>query len=331
MVLNKFVVVYYLFLFISLAVGALAAAAGLWVFLHAGRTATHEAARRLERYLYLSISAMMVGAVVRLVMVPLWFFTLQSLVAVIPGAMCLAGVHNNVPVYSWLASGMKLVLPGLYLAWLFVIAADRQVAEQPFFRTRQLLLIPLIVLLLGETLLDVRFLTALKPTPVSCCTAIFDLNTRNVPPVLTQSHWYFAALFPLALGAQTRLLLKPQHRAKQSLSRVHLGIITLAVVAFIALVLAMHTKLSPLILETPFHHCVFCLLQTNTLVLTGFVLLMVGIYLSVACGIIGHAQSRGRTRVADRLLRKTRTFILILYAIGGGCIGAPTIWFVLKA
>jgi hypothetical protein len=329
MVLNKFVVVYYLFLSISLVVGALAAAAGLWVFFHTKNTATHEAARRLEKYLYLSISAMMVGAVVRLVMVPLWFFTLQSLVAVIPGAMCLAGVHDNVPVYSWLASGMKLVLPGLYLAWLFGIAADRQIAEQPFFRTRQLLLIPLIILLIGETLLDVRFLTALKPTPVSCCTAIFDLNTRNVPPVLTQSHWYFAALFPLALGAQTGLLL--QRWGKQTKAWVHPGIIALAVVAFISLLLAMHTKLSPLILETPFHHCVFCLLQNNRWVLAGFVLLMVGIYLSVTCGIIGHAQARGRTRVADYLLRKTRTVILILYGIGGGCIGAPTLWFVLRA
>lgn len=323
MVLNKFVVVYYLFLFISLAMGALAAASGLWVFFHAKNTATHEAARRLEKYLYLSISAMMVGAVVRLVMVPLWFFTLQSLVTAIPGAMCLAGVHDNVPVYSWLAGSMKLVLPGLYLAWLFVIAADRQIVEQPFFRIRQLLLIPLIVLLLGESLLDVRFLTALKPTPVSCCTVLFDLNTQNVPPVLTQSHWYFVALFPLAMGVQTGLLLFRQTKAG-----VHLGIIAMAVVAFISLLLAMHTKLSPLILETPFHHCVFCLLQNNTLVLTGFVLLMVGIYLSVACGIIGQAQAQGRTRVADRLMRKTTTAILILYGIGGGCIAAPTVWFV---
>ena len=86
---------------------------------------------------------------------------------------------------------------------------------------------------------------------------------------------------------------------RQTKAEVHLGIITLAVVAFISLLLAMHTKLSPLLLETPFHHCVFCLLQTNTLVLIGFVLLMVGIYLSVACGIIGQAQ--GHTRVADRL------------------------------
>jgi hypothetical protein len=324
MVLNKFVVVYYLFLFISLAMGALAAASGLWVLLHTKNTATHEAARRFEKYLYLSISAMMVGAVVRLLMVPLWFFTLQGLVTAIPGTMCLAGVHDNVPIYSWLASGMKLVLPGLYMAWLFVIAADRQIVEQPFFRTRQLLLIPLIVLLLGESLLDVRFLTALKPTPVSCCTALFDLNTQNVPPVLTQSHWYFVALFPLALGVQTGLLLLRQTNAK-----VHLGIITLAVVAFISLLLAMHTKLSPLLLETPFHHCVFCLMQTNALVLTGFVLLMAGIYLSVACGIIGHA--RGRTRVADQLMRKTTMVILILYGIGGGCIGAPTAWFMLKA
>lgn len=324
MVLNKFIVVYYLFLFISLAMGALAAASGLWAFIHAKNTATHEAARRLEKYLYLSIAAIMVGAVVRLVMVPLWFFVLQSLETVLPGAMCLAGVHDNVPVYSWLASSMKLVLPGLYLAWLFVIAADRQIAEQPFFRTRQLLLIPLIVLLIGESLLDVRFLTALKPTPVSCCTTIFDLNTRNAPLVLTQSHWYFVALFPLALGIQTGLLLLRQTKAG-----VHLTVITLAVVAFISLLLAMHTKLSPLILETPFHHCVFCLLRTNTLVLTGFVSLMVGIYLSVACGIIGHAQ--GRTRLADRLMRKTTTVILILYGIGGGCIGAPTLWYALKA
>lgn len=322
MVLNKFVVVYDLFLFISLAVGVLAAASGLWALLHAGKTATHEGARRLEKYLYLSISAMMVGAVVRLVMVPLWFLTLESLVKVIPGTMCLAGVHDNVPVYSWLASSMKLVLPGLYLSWLFVVAADRQIAEQPFFKIRQILLIPLIVLLLGESLLDFRFLTALKPTPVSCCTVLFDLNTQNVPPVFTQTHWSFVALFPLTAGAQTGLLIR------QGRTRGHLGIIALAVGAFTFLLLAMHTKLSPLLLETPFHHCVFCLLQTNTLVLAGFILLLAGIDLSVACGIIGFA--RGRTRVAEPLMRRTRTAILMLYSIGGMCIGAPTVWYLLK-
>jgi hypothetical protein len=133
------------------------------------------------------------------------------------------------------------------------------------------------------------------------------------------------ALCGLAIGVQTGLLL-----LRRSKAGVHLGIIALAVVAFISLLLAMHTKLSPLILETPFHHCVFCLLQNNTWVLAGFVLLMLGIYLSVACGIIGRAQAQGRTRVADRLMRKTTTAILILYGIGGVCIGAPTIWFVLK-
>ena len=197
MILNSLVVVYIFFLIISLAVGGLAAGSGILVYLRWQNVTVHETRRQIEKYLYLSTSAMIIGILVRLVMVPLWFFMLQSLIPAVPGAMCLTGIHLNVPFYSWLSSSMKLILPGLYLSWLLITIADRRNAEQPFFKFRQLLLVPLIILLFGEGALDFHFLFELKPTPVTCCTAVFDFNTHNIPPMLTENHWYFVILFLL--------------------------------------------------------------------------------------------------------------------------------------
>jgi len=41
---------------------------------------------------------------------------------------------------------------------------------------------------------------------------------------------------------------------------------------------ALHSSLSPLILDAPFHHCIFCLLQNSRIVLGGFALLLTGLY-----------------------------------------------------
>ncbi len=51
MVLNKYVVIYFLFLLISLSVGGLAAGTGWWVYFRSHGINTHEARRHLEKYL----------------------------------------------------------------------------------------------------------------------------------------------------------------------------------------------------------------------------------------------------------------------------------------
>jgi hypothetical protein len=87
--------------------------------------------------------------------------------------------------------------------------------------------------------------------------------------------------------------------------------------------MSLHTKLSPLILDTPFHHCVFCLLQDNPWVLLGFTSLMIGICISISSGLIGYLQ--GPAHFADRMLCKMKIIIFGLYGAGVAGIGIPTL------
>ncbi|MCP4747729.1 MAG: hypothetical protein GY874_16565 [Desulfobacteraceae bacterium] len=318
MVLNKFVVIYLLLLLISVLVGSVAATSGLWNLIRSKKAKTHEDRRELEKYHYLCSSAMLTGTLVRLVMAPLWFFTLQSLIPALPGAMCLAGVHLSVPGYSWTASSLKVALPGLYLSWLLISLADRRIAQQPFLKLRQFLLLPLIVLLLAETALDIKYLTSVKPMPVSCCTALFDFNTQGITPILTETHWYFIIIALVTLTAQSALI-----AIRSPKPWVHISVCILAGVLFISLILGLHTKLSPFLLDAPFHHCVFCVLQSNVYVLFGFGAFLTAIYLSATYGLMGI--SSRHDHLTAQMRHKIKIAIYVLHAAGLAFIGIPTL------
>ncbi|MHA1480469.1 MAG: hypothetical protein ACTSQZ_03490 [Candidatus Thorarchaeota archaeon] len=65
----------------------------------------------------------MIGIVVlasRLLVVPIFFWMLQSLVPYCPGAMCASGVVNVSEPYSSISLILKILLPAVYGLWLIV-------------------------------------------------------------------------------------------------------------------------------------------------------------------------------------------------------------------
>ena len=321
MIINKFIAVYYLFLFFSFAIGLLGAVVGLRAIGRWRSADTPEKRYQLEKLLYLCTSAMFLGVVLRVVMIPLWFWMLNSLVPLIPGAMCLAGVHLNVPVYSWLASTLKVILPLVYFTWIIISRVDRTLVEQPFLKFRHYLLVPLIILILAETFLDLKYLFSLKVSNVTCCTALFDYNTGNISEVLTENHWYFVIICGIFLLLQAIILMAAERKRAG-----HVAIAALAGGLFVTLILALHTKLSPLILDAPFHHCIFCLLQGNLFVFSGFFFLLLGIYLSFSFGLVGF-WSTGNTNYEklSSYLKKIKSISLLMYAGGFLLLLVPTL------
>jgi len=312
MLLNKYIVIYFLFLFSSLAISLLSATVGLKTILKWRSDQTSETRRLLENKLYLCRSAMFVGASVRVIMVPLWFLMLQSLIPLVPGAMCLAGVHLAVPSYSWLASAMKLVLPLFYFTWIIIEIADRKIMSQPFLKFRHLFLMVVIIAVLAETFLDIKYLLAVKPVNVTCCTALFDMGSDNIPLLLTESHWYFISAFGLAMVMQTVFLLLPRKK-----KIAFLFIILLAFTLFITLPLGLHTQISPLLLDAPFHHCIFCLLQNNFFMLAGGGVSLLVIYFSFAYGLMGFiGLNKEGWELICKFLKKVRFISLFLLAAG---------------
>jgi len=326
MLLNKYIVIYFLFLFSSLAISLLSAAVGLKTIIKWRSDQNSETRRLLENQLYLCRSAMFVGASVRVIMAPLWFFTLQSLIPLVPGAMCLAGVHQAVPTYSWLASAMKLVLPLFYFTWISIEIVDREIIEQPFLRFRHLFLIIIIIAVLAETFLDIKYLFTLEPIKVTCCTALFDMGDENIPLLLTESHWYFVIAFCIILIGQTVFLLFSRKN-----KTAFLLIIIFAIGLFITLPLGMHTQLSPLLLDAPFHHCLFCLLQNKVSILAGGAVSLLAIYFSFAYGLIGFigGNKDGQEQIRE-FLKKVRLISLFLFSAGFLLLLIPTLLYLFQ-
>lgn len=321
MIINKFVVIYHLFLLCSTALGLLGAAVGLTTLTRWQPTITPESRVKLENRLYLCKSAMFLGACIRLVMIPLWFIVLHSLIPLIPGAMCLAGVHQAVPIYSWLASSMKLVLPLFYFTWIVVTLIDRKIVEQPFLTFRHFFLIPLTVFIIAEAFLDLKFLSSLQPLKVTCCTAVFDFNEGRIPEILSERHWYFVIFFCLVLVIQT-VFMAVSHRK----SVFHLLTVISSTILFASLPLALHTQLSPLILDAPFHHCIFCLAQTSVPALGGIFFLFSSFYLSFSSGLVGFiGHKRAGRRKVGFFLKRLKITSFAFAAIGSILLLVPTI------
>jgi hypothetical protein len=318
MLLNEHVAVYFLFVIMSTFLGGLACAIGLWSYIHSRGSISHEKRRHIEKYLYLSSSAVIIGTMVRIVMVPLWFGMLYSLVSSISGAMCLTGIHQNVPFYSWIASSLKILLPGFYFTLLLITLAQRRNQRRLILKTRLSLMIPLMLILILEAAMDIRFITSLNPLPVTCCTTLFVFNAQHVPVLFTDSHWHFVTIFLMVLLLHLMWLF---FRSKHPW--VAVCQLILSVIFFVSLPLALHTKLSPLILEVPFHHCVFCLLQNNMWALFGVTLLLSGLYLFFAHGIMRLPQTG--PLMPESSAGKLRAIILTLYGAGILFIGIPTV------
>jgi len=241
----------------------------------------------LEKKVYLIITIMSLGFFLRLLMVPLWFWTLHSMIISIPGAMCLVGVHNIDAPVSYIASALKLVLPVLYGYWLILNFLDRQVATQPFIKPKLIFLSPLGILILIESVLDITLLLSVPPRQVSCCTSLFDVLRDNISQIVTGSTWMWVAVFDCLSAFILGEMIWFWTAQKRSLSSnggwwfgkksIMIFETLIIVFTFAVFVLSLHTKIAPLFLNLPFHHCVFCLGQEMWDALLSFTLIFTGL------------------------------------------------------
>ncbi|MDY6855508.1 MAG: hypothetical protein SWO11_12510 [Thermodesulfobacteriota bacterium] len=289
MILNSYIVTYLVCSALSVIVGLTAALSGFHIWKKWDIKSQADEQYSLEKKVYLIITIMSLGFFLRLLMVPLWFWTLQSMIVSIPGAMCLVGVHNINAPFSYIASGLKLILPALYGYWLILNILDRQVVTQPFMKQKLMFLTPLGGFIMAETILDISFFFSTPPRQVSCCTSLFDIPREDILHIVTESTWvwvvFFYILALVILGevvyfiiAQKRSVLPGRGRwfGKKSVMLSETIGIAVTLVVFI---FALHTRISPLFLGLPFHHCVFCLGQEVRDALVSFSMVFIGLIL----------------------------------------------------
>lgn len=325
MIANNYTVTYSVLSAISLSLGLAAAYKGYRIQKEWNIESSAEKQYELEKQVYLPITLVVVGFYLRLFLIPLWFLTLSSLIPSIPGAMCLTGVHEAGKPYSYIATSLKFVLPPIYGFWLALNGIDRKIVNSPFMRTKMLFLIPIICFIITETAFDLRFLLGIHPRQVSCCTSVFDMPDSSVLEYFAHQTWSWFLLFNAAsililisVLRHVRLPHKTNSCSNARISNVELvTVLILSVAALCAFVLGLHTKVGPMLLETPFHHCVFCLLQ-NVLTAPIFTLLtMTGIWLTVIY-ILNIQLLRRKDRLPGGLahLKWFRTWIIICLGTG---------------
>jgi hypothetical protein len=257
-ILNTHVVTYLLLSFLSLMVGLMALIVGVSVARRWKPGSSSERQYELEKKVYLSMTLVMLGFTMRLAMAPLWFFMLQTLVPTIPGAMCLCGVHLLKTPYSFISTSLKFVLPMAYGYWLALNALDRKIETQPLMRRKLYTLIPLSMLMLFESFSDLRFLLAIRPRFVNCCSSLFDDSSSVLLQKMTYSGWGWVVVF---FVAAILLLAVSAFLARAPRSRAGAALWILSPLTLVAFILAVHTRLSPMLLHAEFHHCVFCVWQ----------------------------------------------------------------------
>jgi len=322
-ILNFLIVIYSLIAALALVVVVPAAFVGArvaWRF----RTETGlEERDDLEKRIYLVITLMAVGLSLRLVLVPLWFLTLGSLVPHVPGAMCLAGIHMLDAPWSFVATVLKLVVPLVYCYWLVLNVLDRRVARQPLLGLKLVLLVPIALLVIVESGMDFHFIASVEPRTVSCCSSLFDKPVTELGRAVSSNTpfwvWGFAGLGAATIGLSAVVARRPAVSWRVWLVMAALG--TMAVFP-----LAIHSRLSSLLLNTPRHHCVFCVIQMSADVAVACGMVVCGAWLVVVAGLL---PSRVPTRVYRTLLTRllkgaavllgsgmlllaTRTFIAVL-------------------
>jgi len=134
----------------------------------------------LEKNYYLLSTVVWVILVSRIIASGLFWATNESLIPLIPGAMCQFGVSQAGSPYSWIDTGVKLVVIFAYGIWLVLDLLNRRVKGSPLLSSLSKIFILLVPLLLLDTLLDLAFYFTVSPVTVPCCRTVFT-ETSPVP------------------------------------------------------------------------------------------------------------------------------------------------------
>ena len=100
-----------------------------------------EEKHELEKGFYLTFAVVVVVLAIRLFLVPLYFWNMQTFVPLIPGAMCLWGVFDALPEATWGLLFLKLVIPVAYIGWLLLARINSSCRTNPLIKNLMMFLI----------------------------------------------------------------------------------------------------------------------------------------------------------------------------------------------
>lgn len=206
---------------------------------------------RLEKRSYLVVLIILFALAAKIVLLPFFAHLIDRLAALVPGAMCGAGVIGANGYGRPLLLLKVVILAGAGL-WLLANRADLAAEDYPHLRAKLRLFLAIYLLTLVETALDALYLANISIlTPVQCCSVIYGLSGDDRPLPLGLDTGLLLALFYLLYGL-TVVAAWARYRLSGLLaSAAFLYVGYLAVVDFFG----------TYIYQLPTHKCPFCMLQ----------------------------------------------------------------------
>ena len=211
----------------------------------------------LEKGAYLASAAVIIALVIRLFMVPQFFWTMQGFIPSVPGAMCLWGVFNLLPQLAWGGLAVKIIVPVAYIGWLLVSLLNSWSNTNPVMKGLMgffLLLSPLALL---DSALDIAIMWSITPTEVTCCSNAIDVGIRPIPSTIAGFSGQLALLGLFFVVSAVFILVVYFSRNNMTALYASLGLSLLLAYGF---TLTLSEVLTPWLLNLPFHYCPFCLL-----------------------------------------------------------------------
>ncbi|MCS7098230.1 MAG: hypothetical protein NZ922_04565 [Candidatus Methanomethyliaceae archaeon] len=144
-----------------------------YVIVKRAAKASMEEKYELEKSFYLLSTVVWVILITRLVASALFWITNESLIPIIPGAMCQFGVNQAGSPYSWINNGVKLIIVLIYGNWLMLDLLNRRVNGAPLIISLSKLFLIITPLLFLDLFLDLGFYFTISPVVVPCCRVIF--------------------------------------------------------------------------------------------------------------------------------------------------------------
>ncbi len=212
---------------------------------------------RLERSTYLLATLASFVFFTQIVALLLFVFNADKMAAMIVGAMCAVGTLSA-NSFGFPALICQLVLFFAAACWLVINHADTRAPDYPLVRTKYVLLLLLLPLVLLMAALQFRFFLGIKADVItSCCGSLFSEENEELGGALAT-----APALPAMIGFYVSLLLAIlaalYHRRQ---GKGAYAVAALSAVAFVAAIVGMVSFLSLYIYEHPNHHCPFCILK----------------------------------------------------------------------
>jgi len=208
---------------------------------------------RLENRSYLVMTIIFFVMMLKMLLLPYFIYTIDTLSDLVPGAMCGAGVIKANRYGNPLLT-VKIVVLFLSGLWLSLNAIDLKAKHYPYVKLKSWVFIAVFLLLSIEFTLDMLYFTHIETTnPVSCCSVIFGQSGGANGLPLGLDIPKLLILFYL-LFALTVLTIMTDFTVVSLFS----GLLFL-IVAYYAVVYFFGTY----IYELPTHQCPFCMLQDH--------------------------------------------------------------------